>query len=95
MNITKAISHRSDFYERVINRIEGLKDGEGLTKRELAESFGFSSLAVIEKWMRVYPKLTDYVCYIQVNDGRNRTAIFVNKKYRKQLLDNKQATEIY
>ena len=95
MNVTKLIGKRDDFYLKIIKLVDSQKDGNGFTKRELALAFGYASEGTVDKWCRKHPKLTEYLCYVPINEGKHRTAIFVNKKYRQQLLDNKQATEIY
>ena len=90
-----SISTRDEFFEKLIETIESEKDGNGLSKIELAGRFGFSSSATVEKWVKRYPKLKERMCYIPIDGGKHRMAIFTNKKYRDELIRTKQATEYY
>ena len=90
-----SISTRDEFFEKLIRLIDGQKYGSGFTKTELAQKFGYRSADTVEGWVRRYPKLIEYRCFIQINEGRTRTAVFTNKKYRDELIRTKQATEYY
>lgn len=94
MNVNEALKE-NDFGIKVVSEIESLPDGEGLTKGELSERFGFSSAAVAEKWCLRYPEVAKRRVYIPINNGRQRTAIFVNSNYKQQLITNGLATENY
>lgn len=94
MNVKEAL-RESDFGNKIIHEIETLPDGEGLTKGELSERFGFGSAAVAEKWCLRYPEVAKRRVYIPINNGRQRTAIFVNSHYKQQLITNGLATENY
>lgn len=89
------IETRSNFLKSVEKYISNIPNGEGLTAQELAEKFGFRSNTTTQKWVRQYPKLKEYIVYVNINSGRQRSAIFVNKKYRDELLKSGAATEIY
>ena len=89
------LTTRDMFYDSLAKECESQKDGHGLTKQEFAGKFGFSSLATVDKWVRRYPKLREYLCYVPTNEGKHRMAIFTNKKYRDELVRTKQATEYY
>ena len=87
--------NRMSFLLRVENKIKKLRRGIGMTQIELAQHFGFNSADTAQNWVRQYPKLRDYIVYIHINGGRQRTAIFVNPQYRKELIKSGSATEIY
>ncbi len=89
------VKTRKSFYDKIVDAIENQPDGEGFSKLELAEHFGCSNPSTVESWLRKYPKLSEYRVYIHINEGTTRSAVFVNKQYKQQLLNQGIGTERY
>ena len=49
----------NDVSKKAIKRIKSLKNGEGLTKIELAKEFNCQCAGSVEKWMRQNPELKE------------------------------------
>lgn len=95
MKVSDVISDSKGVVGKIKNIVAKLPDGECRTKAELARGLGYTSVGTLEKWLRIFPELTEFLCYIPINGGRNRKAIFVNKKYRRRLIDTGKAVEKY
>lgn len=94
MDVSDALMD-NNFGKKVLSIISSLPDGQGLTKKELAERFNLNSAAVVEKWCLRYPEIASHKIYIPINNGKHRMAVFVNQNYKQQLITNGLATENY
>ena len=71
-----------------------IKSGYYMTKRELAQEIGCKD-RVAEKWLRRYDWMKRYRCYMRLNGENVRTAVYVNPKFKAQLIRQNIATENY
>jgi transposase-like protein len=71
-----------------------VKSGFFISKTELGKQLGCGDGA-IEKWIRRWPWMKDYRVYIRPGGKQFRIAVFVNPKYKAQLLKQGIASENY
>lgn len=74
------------FYAKMLKLVDAQRDGEGLTKEELAQKMGFSHRSTVDKWARGCPALNERKVYIPSGDRESRIAVFVSPAYRRKLL---------
>lgn len=86
---------KTNIADQLKSKLDSLPDGHGYTKEEIAKLFNLVSPTTVEKWVRKHRELEKYRSYIPIHNGRNRTAIFTNLKYKQALLENGTATETY
>jgi len=89
MNIEKSLD-TNPIEKKIISALKSLKHGEGLTKVELAKKLGFQE-TIIVKWYRTIPVIKNYRVYIK--QGTAYRAIFVNLKYKHELILRGKAKE--
>ena len=85
----------SDPKELKIRKIlEKIKPGYFITKMELGNQMGCKD-RVVEKWMSQWPWIRQYQAYIRINGTSQRTGVFLNQKYKAQLVKQGLASENY
>jgi len=89
MNVEQHI-RKHPMSKKIYDVLDELKKGEGLTKEELAQAFGYQQ-TVIDKWYKTIPGIKNYRVYIK--DGCSYKAVFVNLKYKHELILRGKAKE--
>ena len=92
MNIEKQIQQETPA-DKILSILCKLKHGEGLTKKELAQKLGFTSPTTIEKWTRKRPEINNHRVYVKT--GQSYMAVYVNMKYKHELILSGKVRENY
>jgi uncharacterized protein YjcR len=80
--------------EKLRKILESIKTGYFVQKAELAKELGCKE-RVVEKWMKQWGWMKDYRVYIRQNGAAQRSMVFVNVKFKAQLLKQGIAAENY